>query len=270
MTDEDVTRDIQFLTGSRHRPALLDALSEEPLRPTELCDRIDATRTTIQRILAGFRDRSWVEKRDGRYRATITGRRIADRHRRLATTVERADRFAPLAAHFDGFDTAVPPEAFETGTITSASEQDPLAAIDRVIEWLEASDGDHVRTVTPIVTRSFNATVAPLLEAGLSVEMVIDEGVLERSATEFEAALDRSQQHDGVSVSVAPAPLTDGVMVRGDSAGIAAYDETNNLRALLESDDDAFVTWANAQFEAIQSRSRPLADILSDVTVTDH
>jgi len=269
MTDEDVIRDLQYLSGSCHRPAILSELSREPLRPSELCDRVEATRTTVQRILAGFRERAWVEKRDGRYRATITGRRIVERQQALATTVERAERFAPLATHLDGFDAPLPAAAFETGTITAASDQQPLAAIDRVIEWLEESDGSRVQTVTPIVARSFNQIVAPLLESGLSVEMVIDEEVLERSATQFEPALDRSQEHENVSVSVAPEPLTDGVMVRDDSAGIAAYDETNNLRALLESDDASFVEWAREQFEAIESRSRPLADVLPEIRPED-
>jgi len=269
MTDEDVLRDLQYLTGSRHRPAILAELSREPLRPAELCERVDATRTTVQRILAGFRERTWVEKRDGQYRATITGRRIVERQQELATTVERADRLAPLATHLDGFDDPLPPEAFEAGTITAANDQQPLAAIDRVVEWLTESEGGHVQTVTPIVARSFNESVAPLLESGMSVDMVIDEGVLERSAAQFERALDRSREHERVSVSVSPEPLTDGVMVREDSAGIAAYDETNNLRALLESDDSAVVEWTREQFEAIEARSRPLADVLPEIQPED-
>lgn len=270
MTEDDVTRDLQCLTGSRHRARILDELSGEPLRPTDLCDRVDVTRTTIQRILAEFHERTWVEKRDGQYRATITGQRINEQYQALETTVRRADRISPLATHLSGFDAQLPPAAFETGTITAASDQEPLAAVDRIVEWLEESEGMHIRTTTPIVARSFNETVARLLESGtISVEMIIDRGVLERSAEQFEGALERGQVNQKVSVSVAQSPLTDGVMVREDSAGIAAYDETNNVRAVLESDDEAVVSWAEEQFEAIKSRSRPLVAVLSDARVED-
>lgn len=270
MTEDDVTQNIQFLTGSRHRAAILEELSDEPLRPTDLCDRIEATRTTVQRILAGFRERTWIEKRDGRYRATVTGQRINEQYQSLRTTVERAEQFAPLAEHLSEFDAPLPPEAFETGEITAASEQGPLAAVERIVEWMEESAGGHVQTTTPIVARSFNETAARLLEAGeISIDMVIDRGVLERSAEEFEAALERGQAHERVSVSVAPEPLTDGIVLREDSAGVVAYDETNNVRAVLESDADAVVSWAREQFQAIESRSMPLADVLSDVTVED-
>jgi predicted transcriptional regulator len=239
------------------------------LRPTELCDRIDATRTTIQRILAGFHERTWVEKVDGRYRPTVTGRRIDERYGALRTTAERADRFAPLAKHVGELGAQLPSEAFETGQITAANDQDPLAAVDRIVEWLEASGGRHIQTTTPIVARSFNETVASLLEDDLRVDMVIDRGVLEQSAAVFETALERGQSHDQVSVSVVAEQLADGLMVRDDSAGIASYDETNNVRAVLVSEDKAVVSWAREQFEAIESRSRPLTDVLPEITIPD-
>lgn len=269
MTDEAVTRAIQFLSGSRHRARILDELCGEPLRPTDLCDRVDATRTTIQRILAGFRERTWVEKREGSYRATVTGRRINERYRALCRTVERADRFAPLATHLGDLGTELPAEAFETGEITAASDQEPLAAVDRIVEWLQASAGEHLRTTTPIVARSFNETAAALLDEGLSIEMVIDRGVLERSATAFETALERGREHDQVSIWVAPEPLDDGLMLCGGSAGVAAYDDTGNVRAILESEDEAVVAWVQERFETIKSRSRPLAAVLSDATTGD-
>ena len=269
MTDREVMSDLQFLTGSRHRATILAALSEEPLRPTELCDRVEATRTTVQRILAGFRERTWAEKIDGRYRATLTGRRVHERYRTLWETVERADRLAPLATHLDPFDEPLPAEAFERGTITEATEQEPLAAVDRIVEWLRDSQGDHIETTTPIVANTFNETVSRLLETELSVEMVIDENVLERSMTDFETALERGQTHECVDVWVAPEPLTDGLMVRSDRAAVVAYDETNNVRAVLESDDETVVEWGRRQFERTKDRARPLADVLSERSVEE-
>lgn len=271
MTDEGtIQRDVEFLTGSGHRSTVLAQLCAEPMRPADLCDRVEATRTTIQRILAGFRDRSWVEKRDGCYHATVTGHRVNERFQELRTAVEQAHTFAPLASDLSDLDEQLPPEAFETGTVTPATDQEPLAAVDRIVEWLREDPTAHVQTFTPIVARSFNETVAEMLATGLTVEMVIDEGVLERSAAQFQQALERGRDHGGVSVSVAPAPLEDGLMVRSDSAAVAAYDESNNVRALAESGDDAVIEWATERFEQVQSRAVPLSDVLSDGQVGEH
>ena len=264
MTDDEVMRDLQFLTGSRHRGSILAELCEESLRPSALCDRVDATRTTVQRILAGFRERAWVEKVDGEYRATMTGRRIEQQYRSLRATAERADQFAPLARHLEPFDEPLPPAAFEDGTLTAATDGNSLAAVDRLVEWLEASDGSHVQTTTPIVADTFNETVAGLLSDGLTVDMVIDENVLERSASQFQTALQRGQNHEGVTVSVVSEPLNDGLMVRDGGAGVVAYDETNNVRAILESEDASVEAWARDRFEATKARARPLAAVLSD------
>jgi len=261
MTAED---DIQFLTGSRHRAEILDELCTEPLRPTELCDRVNATRTTIQRILAGFRDRKWVEKCDGDYRATVTGQRINERYQAFRTTVERAERFAPIATHLGAIGEDLPPAAFESGTITAASDQEPLAAVDRVVEWLRESRGQHLRTATPIVARAFNETAAALLEDGLSVDMVIDHGVLERSEESFEPALERGRTDDRISVSVNPDPLPAGLMCRSDRAGVVVYDGTNNVRAVLESSDPAVVDWVDEEFERIKADARPLETVLGE------
>lgn len=267
MTDDEVIRDLQFLTGSRHRETVLAELCEASLRPAELCDRVDATRTTVQRILAGFRERTWVEKVDGEYRATMTGRRIDEQYRSLRETVERADGFAPLATHLGEFDEPIPPEAFEHGTVTAATDGEPLAAVDRIVEWLEASGGRHVQTTTPIVANTFNETVAGQLTAGLSVDMVIDENVLERSASQFETALERGQDHEDVTVTVLQEPLSDGLIVRSDAAAIVAYDETNNVRAILESTESTVIEWVRERFEATKARAQPLSTVLPDDSV---
>lgn len=265
MTDEEAIQDdVQFLTGSHHRAAILDVVCDEPLRPTDVCDRVAVTRTTVQRVLSGFVDRQWVQKRDGRYRATVTGYRVNGQYQTLRTVVGRADTLAPLAGHLDEIGDDLPAAAFESGTVTAASDQNPLAAVDRVVEWFTERREAHLRVVTPIVARTFNETVAGLLEGELSIDIVIDEDVLERSAAEFETALERSKIHESVSTFVHDEPLSAGLLIGPDSGALVAYDETNNVRGLVESADEEFRTWLADRFERIKSRSRPLAAVLSE------
>jgi len=147
--------DVQFLTGSPHRRAVLAALCDEPARPHELCDDIDATRTTIQRILAGFRERQWVVKHHGDYRATVTGRRVCEQYETLHDEITRARRFGPLAAHLGPVADDLPVEALATGRLTVSEEGNPLAALSRFTEWLQEVEGEMC-AISPVVAQPFN------------------------------------------------------------------------------------------------------------------
>ena len=90
MTSDDGHDGAQYLAGSPVRVAILRALRDDPRRPAELTDAVDATRTTVQRILGGFRERDWVVKRDAAYRVTPTGERVHDAYETLLAEVGRA------------------------------------------------------------------------------------------------------------------------------------------------------------------------------------
>jgi len=264
MGDDEVFGDVRFLTGSEQRVAILDALCDDPARPTDLTDRVDVTRTTVQRVLAGFLQRDWVVKRDGRYHVTGTGRRVREAYGDFVGTVERARELGPIVADLGDACGELPDAAYETAEVTVATEQEPFAAVDRMLEWFEGGAGEHVRVVAPIVARRFNRTAASLLEQGTTFEMVIDEGVLERSAAEFSTSLERARSDDAVDVLVHPDPLSFGLVIRDAGALVAAYDDSNNLRGLLVSRDDAVTAWAEGVYDRIAERSLSLEDALSE------
>lgn len=263
MTRDDVHGDVQFLTGSPQRGAVLRELCEAPARPSDLCERVDATRTTVQRILAGFCERDWVVKRDGRYRATGTGRRVADRYAALREEVARAREFGPVAVHLGDVAADLPEAAFE-GEVTAATDRDPLAAVDRLVEWFGNAEGDRVRAVSPIVAQSFNRVAADLIRSGTEIEYVIDPEVLERSAADFETELEQGVEHEMIRMRVHPESLSYGLLVGASDVMLGAYDEDNNLRATLESSDPEVVEWATERFEALWTAARPLPDVLAD------
>ena len=260
--DETVFADCRFLTGSPQRFAVLAQLREHPARPTDLCDTVDATRTTIQRILAGFSERQWVVKRDGEYRLTVTGERVFDQYRTLLSEVGRAQAVGPLAAHLGPVAADLPAELLNPECLTTTSEQNPLAAIDRFTDWLSEVDGD-VRAISPIVASVFNDVAVELLETGTHIEFIIDHSVLQRSASDFADALERSVEHENIDTYVHDTPLDIGLALDRSRVCLAAYDDRNNVRAIAESDATAVYRWAETMFDRYKERSQPLAAVLS-------
>jgi predicted transcriptional regulator len=255
--DQQAFEDIQFLTGSPQRREVLAALCDEPARPAELCRDIDATRTTIQRILAGFRERQWVSKHDGCYRATFTGQQVRTQYEALLTAAERAREFGPLAAHLCPVANDLPVEAIERGSLTVSEDGSPLAALSRFTDWMAAIEG-RLLAVSPVVARPFNEIGVELLESGTEIGMVIDETVLERSREQYESDLQLGVTHDAIDVYVQDDPLPVGVALDTERVCLIAYDEHNNMRALLESRDEELYEWGLDTYERHRERAAPL------------
>lgn len=255
--DQQAFEDIQFLTGSPQRRDVLAALCAEPARPAELCTDIDATRTTIQRILAGYRERQWVVKRDGRYQATVTGRRLCEQYEALLSEAKRAREFGPLAAHLGPVADDLPVEPLEEGQLTASEDGSPLAALSQFTDWMEAVD-DQLRALSPVVARPFNDIGVKLLESGTDIGMVIDKTVLERSREQYQSDLELGAEHEAIDIYVQQEPLPVGVALDTDRVCLVAYDEDNNMRAVLESTNDELYEWAMDTYERHRERAAPL------------
>ncbi|MFW6316941.1 MAG: helix-turn-helix transcriptional regulator [Halorubrum sp.] len=264
MTSEEGHDGAQYLAGSPVRVAVLRALRGEPRRPTDLTDAVDATRTTVQRILGGFRERDWVVKRGAAYRVTPTGERVHDAYERLLDEVERADRYGRFAAELERVDAGFPAEAIGAGELTVATERNPLAAVDRLTELLREGQGAEIRVVSPVVVQQFNRAAAAALDAGSEVELVIDHDVLEASVADFEPAIDRALDDEGATVYVSREPVEYGLFARDDVACVVAYDRGNNPRCVLESTDPTVIEWVDDRFESLVADARRLSTVVEN------
>lgn len=260
--------DVQYLVGSPVRARILETLREEPLRPTDLTDRVDATRTTVQRILAGYLERDWVVKRGGRYTVTVTGRGVHRAYEALLEDVERAARLGPFASHAGPVVDDLPWDALEGATVTVASDRDPFATVQRLAELISTADAEYMRAVSPIVAEVFNEAAVEFIGGGGRLELTIDDGVLEASRAGFPDALERARRNGDVDVLVHPEPLGFGLMLFDGRACLGAYDAENNVRAVVESDAEELCEWANAAYERYRSRSVPLEEALEGTTAS--
>ncbi|EMA61448.1 helix-turn-helix transcriptional regulator [Halorubrum lipolyticum] len=264
MTADDGHDGAQYLAGSPVRVAMLRALREEPRRPADLTAAVDATRTTVQRILSGFRERDWVVKRDAAYHVTPTGARIHDAYETLLDEVEVADRYGQFAADLERVGADFPPSAIGTGELTIAADRNPLAAVDRLTELLREGCGSEIRAVSPIVIQQFNDAAAEAIDAGAEVELVIDRDVVAESIAEFGAATDRALHDDGATVYVCSEPVEYGIFRHDDVACVTAYDRRNNPRCVLESTDSDVIEWVDDRFESFVDEAQLLSAVVEN------
>ncbi len=264
MSNGDAHDGVRYLSGSPARVSILRAIRREPRRPAAITDAVDATRTTVQRVLAGFRERRWVIKREGDYHVTSTGQRVHDAYESLLEEVGRAERFGRFAADLERVGADFPPEGLAHGDLTVADGRDPLAAVDRAVEVIREGVGNDVRALSPIVTQRYNEAAAAALERGARIRLVIDQDVLEASVAEFGPATERALWDDRAVVSVATESIDYGLFRQGDRACIVTHDERNNPRCVLESTHPSVLKWADERFERYHADATPLVEVISE------
>jgi len=264
MTSDDGHDGAQCLAGSPVRVAVLRALRREPRRPADLTNAVDATRTTVQRILGGFRDRNWVVKRDAVYHVTPTGDRVHDAYEGLLDEVELAERYGQFAAELERVDAGFPAAAIGAGELTVATEQNPLAAADRITELLREGNGAEIHAVSPVVVQQFNRAAAAALDDGSTVELVIDRDVLEASVADFAPATDRALDDEHATVYVSPEPIEYGLFECDGVVCVTAYDRQNTPRCVLESTDPTVAKWVGDRFDSLVDDARRLSAVVEN------
>jgi predicted transcriptional regulator len=247
--------DIAFLVGSECRVGMLRTLDADPLRPSVLAERVSCARETAQRNLAGFVERGWVRKRNGRYELTVAGRMVLERYDSLARTVESATHLEEFLANVGDALDDLDPELLADQTVTTSRADHPHAPIER---WLDIVDGvvDDYHGITPIVSRVFNEAAERAIGPDTHMELVVDESVLRTSAEQFPEALERALELDQFTLWLSPVDLDFGLAISDGHVWLAAYDDTGNVIASVDGDDDAFVEWARETYGKYRERSK--------------
>ncbi|QKY20106.1 ArsR family transcriptional regulator [Halolamina sp. CBA1230] len=244
----------RFLADSPDRLALLERLRDGPAPPSALVDDLDPARRSIQRNLAAFENRNWVDRCADGYRLTAAGDAVARAHADYLDRLRRIDEYAPLLAHLDP-EHAPTPELLAGADLVTASDADPQAPIHAYTERLRGMDGNRVRVCSPVLSRAFHEAHTALALDGVRTELLLSTATARRAKElnplEFAAVLrggplDLFVRDDAVPFGLA---LGEGSLLLG------VYDD-GHLQACLHGDDPDLLSWAESAFEALREDAR--------------
>ncbi|WP_396612407.1 helix-turn-helix transcriptional regulator [Haloferax sp. S1W] len=236
----------------------MDALATEPRRPTELAAVCGCARETAQRTLAGFCNRGWVEKADGRYQLTPGGEMVYDQYRELVASVERADRLREFLTNAGENVANVGNDVLDKLTVTTAADGDPHAPIDRYLTILGDEPVADFRGIAPIVSRLFNESAEDVLGPDTEMELIIDENVLERSKSEYASSLEHAHELEQFSLRISENELDFGLLLVDGHGVVASYDDHDNMVALVDGDDEVVVDWVESLYETVREYTVPI------------
>lgn len=246
----------RFLADSPDRLALLDHLRDGPASPSTLVGALDPARRSIQRNLAAFEDRGWVERSGDGYRLTAAGDAVARTHADYLDQLGRIDEYAPLLAALDP-EHAPPPDLL-TGELVTASGTDPQAPIHAYTEWLRELDSGHVMVCSPVLSRAFHDAHAALALRGVDTELLLSESTAQEARdlnpVEFAAVL----RAGPLDLFVRNDPIPFGLTLGENALLLGAYDD-GHLQACLHATDPDLLAWAESAFERLRADARRIA-----------
>lgn len=254
--------DIAFLTRSSNRVQVLEALGEEAHTRAELQKETGIPRATIGRIVTDFEKRGLVtDKRNGRgYAASLFGQFLAKELRPLLDRaeamrkVDQVSRWLPL----DEFD--FPVDRLVDVTITMPRHGDPTAPIQRAATMTRSAEHIEflVDAFVPYIFREIHdrtsrkeQTASGIITTAMFKAIRVDPEMAEMASETLRSEGATLHLYNG------SCPYTIAI-VDQRAAGILLLDDDDNIRGLIDTEDDAILSWAASIIKKYQEAADPI------------
>ena len=282
------------LTLVAKRAAVLEALCEDQLYKPGLIDRLDVSRSTIDRAIDALESAGFVERRELGYEATAAGRLAVECYRDFEVEMDAITDATPVLA-------ALPASLPLPVTKLSEYAVTPIESSYRLFEHVSSlvRHADSYRAVVPTVTDSRQLRLWQTLtvEDGLDCEVLVDTDAFRAQAHEFPSRsavlADTGTVRVGDAVPSVPFGLvttgssdTDdrpASAAGGDGCGSEACEtrvfviatEGNDPVGLVTTTDEAAVDWATSYYESVRAETTEATETVQSarqdriVTATD-
>jgi len=255
----ELPENIEYLTSSSNRVAVLRAVVDEPGKPGELRDRLGIPRSTFQRILSELQERNWAEKHGRVYSATPLGVYVEGHYSDCIETMSTLKDLSELFEYVPFSEVGVGFETLVGSEVTVSNPYSPHAPMERTLEIL--AETDEVHAMSPMITETHSeAFHEAILDDGTYVENILNtkvaDVILERYGDRYEDVRDTGR----TDTYVYDGELPFGLSIMDDTVLVSAYDEDGLPRAVLENDSEGMREWAESYRERYKSDSVPIEE----------
>lgn len=250
---------IEFLARSSNRVAALETLIDDPHDRAELQEAIDASSSTVGRVLDDLMAKGWVTKSDDRYAATRMGELVGREFARLLDAMEAAEGLSEvldwLPAEGMDFDLTTLRDA----DITTSTRTNPFAPVLRMAT--RVGSADHVQLLAgSVLPRTLAAVREAVVEGTQTLDAVVAPAVLDAvdADSEMSAQVREIAAADRASVFRCDGDVPYDVAVADGAMVLNVTDEQGFPRALLEADHEAAVSRVTFLHESYRREAEPV------------
>lgn len=235
----------------------LRALADGPASTSALVDRVDVSRSTVDRAIHELGTLGFVASTPDGIHITALGRMALAEHDRRTRRIGALADAAPL---FGDVSLDVDPAVFDDATLVLAGPRAPYRPVERVATLV--SDATHVSVYTTrFLGRHASLYYDRVVDAGMTGSFVVTDRVIERVAAvrpgDLREVLDlgrvavrRTDRDDAVTLVLAETPT-------GPEMGLVVFRD-DVPGCFLGTDDPAAIRWARAVHDRLWSAATPL------------
>lgn len=244
---------VEFLTRSKNRLRVLEAVATDPLTRQELSETTDVPRATLSRILTDLTAMGWIEQDQTQYRATPHGAYLVREFRSLLNTVDTLTQLKDLVQWLPTNSIDFPIGRLRDARIIRPTSTDSIAPVRYAVAML--TEPDEIRGLTSVFAPSaLQASHEAVVEQKQHFEVVFAEEVIDLATSEPELAdlfraLVSAETATGYCYE-GDLPIQHNIWLYDGMAGIGVSDDEGAPRAFIETEDRAVREWVDSTIEA--------------------
>lgn len=246
------------LEDIHRRTGLINKLAAGPADKPELTERLDISRTTVDRAIRELESAGLVERTDEGYVLTLFGRLVHEEFdrflERLASLRRARDLLEHLPSNFE-----IDPEVLAGATVMPSNQPMPHEPIEHFETAVEESD--HVVGYSPVVFPEYISLFhREITEEGTTAELFLDETLVGQLRTNYAEELQEVTASEGCRLYQFPpehaSPV--GIVLLDDTTvWIGVYD--GDLQGMIVVSSLQAREWARERFDRYRDHAVELS-----------
>lgn len=243
------------------RSGVLGALDGATLSKPDLEERLHISRSTIDRAIRELETAGLVERAEGSFTATTTGRLAIREYESLASHLDSVELATRLLDHVP-FGDAPTPAALEGAEYHWPEPPEPGRVLDPIVDILERSESFRAFSRAVSDPELLGDIQREVVEGGLDVEFVYSESMIEHLRSSYVDQLSAVRAQENFRMFVTESlPFGLGV-AHGRELGpqlvLIAYGQDGKLRGVLYNDTPAAIAWGEDVFRRYRREATEL------------
>lgn len=259
MPHTDTAGDLDLLIDLIRRSPLLEELQGESLDRAGLQERLDVSKSTSHRHTRLLGELDVIEKADGEFTLTESGKLLTDAMVRFKREASTALQLAPVLEAIQNAPIEIDSGAFAGAMVTSGEQGDPYSPVARFVALVgetETLRGFDMDAIAPLYMDEIQQRIVTGMETEDIGRPEVTKNALEGYPEKcFDACASGNlaiQLHDDLPFALALFDHRVGI-------GVCERD-SRQLRVFVDTDSSEVREWAEAVYETYESRAIPLEE----------